>query len=140
MSSVKPSLVPSIDDLIRRYNLIDDCVVGEVHRKHMFTLSLSLDHWREVALCLGLTTPEIEEIEHDSKTEPEKRFKALKRWSNKHGPNAKYRLLLEAFLEIDRSDLAEQVCKMLGNVHPKTGCGKFRMLLILKFNCYSNYK
>ena len=136
MSCVKPSLVPSIDDLIRRFNLIDDCVDGEVHPKHMLTLSRSLDRWREVAPYLDLTAPEIAEIEHDCKTEPEKRFKALQRWSNKHDLNAKYRLLLEAFLEVGRSDLAEQVCKMLGNVHPKTGCGKFWTLLILKFNCY----
>ena len=103
----------------------------------MLTLSRSLDRWREVAPYLGLTAPEIAEIEHDSKTEPEKRFKALERWSNKHGPNAKYRLLLVAFLEVGRSDLAEQVCELLGNIHPKlTGCGKFWTLLILKFNCY----
>ena len=125
MSHVKPDLAPSIDDLLRRHKLTNECIDGEVRERHMLTLSRCLACWRELSPYICLTEPEVAEIEHDCKTEPERRFNTLKKWSNKHGPNAKYRLLLEAFLEIGWSNLAEQLCKMLGDSHSEKEKGKY---------------
>ena len=125
MSPVKPDLAPSIDDLLRRHELTNECIDGKVRECHMRTLSRSLAYWRELASYICLTEPDVAEIEHDCKTEPDKRLKTLKKWSNKHGPNAKYRLLLEAFLEIGWSNLAEQLCKLLGDSHSEKEKGMY---------------
>jgi len=60
-----------------------------------------------------LDDPEIEAVELDGNNEEERRYKSLQTWKRKFAFKAIYRRLIEAFLECDRADHAEKVCKLL---------------------------
>ena len=71
--------------------------------------------WNALAPSLGLTAGEIQTIRADlSLTGGMHEREVLKKWKAKNGFRARYRRLVEAYLELEERGAAEAICKEIG--------------------------
>ena len=83
-----------------------------------------LHPWRLVFSSL-LSDVDIDDVDRENQSEPEKRVAALRKWKVRNGHGATYYILVEAVLNSSRLDQAELICKHLA-VHfelPSSGQG-----------------
>ena len=104
---------PTLDDLVRITRVPLQKLDEPCSDEHLRDISSDLPDWRTVAPYLGLRDGEVEDIERDVRTEPEKRRKALQKWNNKYGSKATYKMLTEVLLKLKMANHAEKVCRLL---------------------------
>lgn len=79
------------------------------HQEHLVDIAQDLTQWEVVALALGLKEAEVDDIDVECRSLPEKRIKMLLKWKSKFGIKATYRRLSESLSSIKREDLAQKV-------------------------------
>ena len=103
---------PTLDGLVKKLGISLTLLGQKCSDEHLKSISLFLD-WRIVAPHLGLSETDIQDIDFDKRTEPEKRLKALQKWKMKRGYLATFKNLVQVLLKVDHADDAEQVCRLL---------------------------
>ena len=103
----------SLQDLIEKYQLSSHQLYREVSEEHLRDVSWIIDDHEIVGLELGLSDPEMDEIDADAKTQQLRRMKMLKTWKQKFAWTATYRRLIEALLKCHRGGDAQKVCELL---------------------------
>ena len=58
-------------------------------------IASDITEWERIAPQLGISFTEGEEIQHDSKSYRQEKFKVLLKWKNKHGSTATHRNLIQ---------------------------------------------
>ena len=103
----------SVTELVRRCQLTDERVLDtRVTIDRFNAVSRSLSEWRSLAPHLGIAQQVVEDIEKDYHEEGRKRSAFLKEWQQKFSVLATYRKLIEALLEIERTDDALKICEL----------------------------
>ena len=76
-------------------------------------IALTLPDWRALSPFLEISRTELEDIDHDGRTEQEKKVKLLWMWKKKESKKATYRRLIDALVNAQSVKHAEDVCKSL---------------------------
>lgn len=71
------------------------------------SLSRQITHFDLLALNLGLTRPQIEEIRRDKDNERSRIIETLWKWRERNGSSATYLALIEVFIEDENIESAE---------------------------------
>ena len=104
---------PTLEGLVKEVCISLHLLDQKCSDEHLKSISLFLD-WRSVAPHLGLSERDIEDVEVEKKTEPERRLKVLQKWKRKYGYMATFRKLVEVLLVVvGNADDAERVCRLL---------------------------
>ena len=103
---------PTLNGLVKEVRIPPALLDQKCSDEHLKSISRFLD-WRTVAPHLGLSETDIQDIDIDKRTEPEKRLKALQKWKMKYGYVATFKNLVQVLLKVDHADNAEQVCRLL---------------------------
>ena len=103
----------TFEELIAYVGISADELNKPCSDEHITSISLFPANWQTVALHLGLTETDEEGVEEEGKKAQGKRYKTLQRWKNKNLFKATYRVLVDVFLKLSRTDLAEKVCRLL---------------------------
>ena len=78
------------------------------------SLATKISSWESVARFLGLKETDIVDITDKHVSEKESAHLMLKRWKERLGFKATFRVLVEVFLEnLTNAHMAEQVCRQL---------------------------
>ena len=97
------------DILPRTTNVDEPCSESD-----LLKCSKALQSWEEMAVCLGLSYPEIMEIKHNySSNYGEQKFKMLMIWRRKNGSCANYRTLLKVAVTIRDQQFSDFVKQLL---------------------------
>ena len=100
--------VPTYEELLAHCNVDNSLMEQTFSDDHLMEFTSQLDKWETLALSLRLPSPEIENIRSAGDIEMQ-RYKLLKCWKQRCGSMATYKALVEALLQISRTDLAEKV-------------------------------
>ena len=103
----------AFEELIAHVGISADELNRPCSDEHITSISLFLTNWQTVALLLGLTETDKEDVEEEGKKTQNKRYKTLRKWKDRNLFKATYRVLVDAFLRLGRADLAEKVCRLL---------------------------
>ena len=100
--------------LIKRFELHEEDCNQEVVDTHIEDISRSCScQWKNLPSYLGMRDNVPEDIEHEQKSEVEKRLTFFKQWKQMRGSEATYKCLITALLNIDRTKDAEHVCQLI---------------------------
>ena len=81
---------------------------------HLVLISKWIPEWKEVAPFLELTSvDEVNIFEYCPRSTQVQRIKMLRTWREKHGKDATYKRLAEAFKDCDRQDLADKLSELI---------------------------
>ena len=81
---------------------------------HLIQISKWIPEWKEVAPFLKLTSvDEVDIFEYCPRSTQAQRIKMLRTWREKHGKNATYNRLAEAFKDCDRQDLVDKLSEFV---------------------------
>lgn len=103
----------SLQDLTAKFPPSQDRLDEEVSEEHLRVMSRIIVDHETVGLELGLTVPELAEINHDATTLERQKMYMLRKWKQKFALKATYRQLIEALLRCCRGEDAQNVCKLL---------------------------
>ena len=95
--------------LLRRNSLRKDQLYLKCDDEFFNSLSRQITHFDLLALNLGLTRPQIEEIRRDKDNERSRIIETLWKWRERNGSNATYLALINVFIEDDNIENAEFV-------------------------------
>ena len=125
----------TFEELIAHVGISADKLNKPCSDEHITSISLFLANWQTVALLLGLTETDKEDVEEEGKKIQDKRYKTLRKWKDKNLFQATYRVLVDIFFELGRADLAEKVCRLLVDE------GTYKLAeLFYQLWCYTNQK
>ena len=116
------------DELLHRVGIKPTQLDEVCSDEHLRKIAQSLESWRELRVHLGLSRADGEEIERDSRSEPEKRQKILQLWRDRFAFKATYKVLVEGLLSIGNAKMAETVCRLVkqqSDVGGKYFCSSF---------------
>lgn len=106
-TSLNDILVSRLGDA--SYSKLDHLV--DTH--HQNKIAMSITEWRSIAPFLGLEETDEEDIETKYTTVKIRNIAMLRKWKRLHVSNATYRKLLEAFWDVERVDLIEELLQMV---------------------------
>lgn len=100
--------------MLSHYKLREEDCEKLVTHKHLGMISLKCcQKWKLLASQLELENNVVDDIDHKTCNEEEKRHDFLKEWRQRKGREATYKKLILALLEYDQRQDAEKVCKIL---------------------------
>ena len=105
-----------LEELCKRFDLTDDDIDMEVSNEHIKEIYSQLKKWRRLAVHLGLTGADIEQIAQEANQDVAlMRLYMLQQWKSKGKLDNKstYRVLLNALLECSCTESAVQLCELL---------------------------
>ena len=103
-----------LSELLSEFDLTEKASEQPISDTHLEVISrTSSQQWRSLPPHLELPDTTVDDIEHDSHKEEERKNNFFFTWKHKKGSHATYRKLLESLLKIERRDDAEKVCKLL---------------------------
>ena len=86
----------------------------EIEKSHFEDIARTLGKdWRSLPPRLGMLSITKSDIDHDFKTEKEKRYAFFTQWKEMDGSEATYKKLIGALLDFNSREDAEGVCKWL---------------------------
>ena len=103
--------VPSYDELLSTYGVQSYEMKQALEDNHVTKFSFKLDRWEKLARSLELPIPDIERLKREGDYE-EQKDKMLESWKQRCGSQATYEVLTRALLQINRTDMAEEVVKL----------------------------
>ena len=103
--------VPSYDELMSTHGVQSYEMKQALKDNHVTKFSFKLDRWELLARSLELPIPDIERLKREGDYE-EQRGKMLQCWKQRCGSKATYEVLTRALLQINRTDMAEEVVKL----------------------------
>ena len=100
--------VPTYDELLTQWK-IDNTILEQVFNdNHFIDFASKLDRWEMLAKSLRIPNSEIESIKDKGGLELQ-RIKMLECWKQRCGSKATYKAMIEALLQINRTDVAESI-------------------------------
>ena len=100
--------VPSYTELLATMKIESNLMEQRCSDHHLRELSLTLDAWEVLATFLLLPDSEIAAIRQEREPLLQKQ-QMLRRWKQRCGPAATYKILVSTLLQIGRTDMAETV-------------------------------
>ena len=100
--------VPTYNELLARCDMKNSTMKETFDDKHIRQFSLTLDIWEKLARFLGMPSSDIADIKKKGDIE-EQKIIMLECWKQRCGSMATYEVMVEALLQISRTDLAEKV-------------------------------
>ena len=94
-----------------------ECVNKKCSEDFLIKVAAKIVDWKALAPHLGMTTAaDAVVIERDGDGENGKRRKLLQMWLQRNGPDATYYRLIEAFIDAEDKDTADEICKYLAGI------------------------
>ena len=101
-------------DVLKDFGLTDEESDQQISDTQLEKISRTcITRWRSLPPYLEVSSITIDDIDHDSNKEEEKRNDFFSDWKLKNGSRATYKKLLHGLLEIGCRDDAEKVCRLL---------------------------
>ena len=100
--------VPTYEELLGRCKVDSSLMEQTFSDDHLMEFGSQLDEWEKLAFCFKIPSPEIEEIKSQG-GKGMKGIRVLQYWKQRCGSMATYKVLVEALLQISRTDLSEKV-------------------------------
>ena len=94
--------------LLTQWKINSGVMEMEFDDNHFVDFASKLDKWEMLAKSLKIPNSEIESIKNEGGMQLQ-RIKMLESWKQRCGSKATYRAMIEALLQINRTDLAESV-------------------------------
>ena len=110
--SDKKMAVPSYEELLTQWKIDSASVEQTFSDYRVMEFASKLDRWEMLAKSLKIPNSEIESI-GDKGTAELQRIKLLECWKHRCGSKATYKAMIEALLQINRTDLAETIIDMI---------------------------
>ena len=104
--------VPDYNELLERCKVKNYLMEQTFNDDHLKEFALNLDAWEVLAKFLMIPNSEIENIKSQGDTGVQ-RIRMLECWKQRCGSAATYEKMVKALLQINRTDLAEQVTFLL---------------------------
>ena len=111
--------VPTYEGLLAHCNVDSSLMEQTFNDDHLMKLATNLDSCEMLAMFLGMPDTEIKVIMSQGDVGVQ-RIKLLKCWKQRCGSMATYKRLVEALLQINRTDLAEKVVALLQQNHSES--------------------
>lgn len=106
--------VPEYNELLARMGVDGSLMEQTFNNSLLKELALKLDRWEILAKYLEIPNPEIENIKSQAPGDVAiQRIKLLERWKERCGSAATYKEIVRALLQINRTDLAEEVISLV---------------------------
>ena len=102
---------PTLAEVLSKVGISEETLDQECSDTDLVSISQFLD-WRTIAPHLGLSAIDIVGVDC-KRTEPEKRVETLRKWKQKYGFKATYRVLVEKLLETSNAEHATEVCRLI---------------------------
>ena len=103
----------SLQDLVDRFHLSPDQLGKKVSEEYDMALSKIIGDHEILGPLLGLTDQEMIEVDRDARTHEGRKKAMLVKWRQIYAFKATFEILIKAFLQCDRAQGAEEVCKLL---------------------------
>ena len=103
----------TLDELLSKVGVKPTQLEEVCSDEHLQKIAQSLESWRELRVHLGVSQADVEAIERDSHSEPEKRQQMLQLWQKRFAYKATYRVLVEGLLSIGNAKMAHTVCRLV---------------------------
>ena len=104
----------TLEELLDKAGINDDIVDQECLRSNFTDIGMKFcDHWQMIGHHLKLDEHQINTIDNDFKTTPEKGVRMLYQWKEKFAHQATNRALLEAFLANKQADKARGIIELI---------------------------
>jgi hypothetical protein len=103
--------VPSFEELLSRWKIDSSTLKQPFSDVHILDFATKLDGWEILAKSVKIPTSEIDTIEE--KAARLRPMKMLECWKRRCGSEATYGAMIEALLQIDRTDLAEYIIGLI---------------------------
>ena len=111
-SAGRADTVCSLKEFLRHVppdKLNQPCRIG-----HLKKIALCIAHdWQPIALLLGLTEIEVENIMKDCGSPLLQKVAMLRRWKNKHGKKAKYHRLIKVFWDLHHRVICTRIVELI---------------------------
>ena len=111
--------VPTYEELLARYNVNSSLMEQAVSDNHLMRLATSVDSCEMLATSMGIPDAQIRAIMSQGDVGMQ-RIRLLNCWKQRCGSMATYKALVEALLQIERTDLVENVLALLKPVTAPT--------------------
>lgn len=108
--------VPTYEELLRQWEIGNTAMEQEFDDNHLMDFASKLDRWEMLAKSLRVPNSEIETIKDEGGVQLQ-RIKFLECWKQRCGSRATYRAMIEALLQINRTDLAESIIGSMRSVN-----------------------
>ena len=119
---------PTLDDLLSRHGVERKQLERKISAEMILEMAQLLDDWKMTGYYLGFTEQNLGDIQLDNSREEHRRVALLKAWEEKHGEDATYLKLAEAFHQRKKAYLVEKLCMRLkemdGGSCAKAGDGR----------------
>ena len=103
----------TLDELLDKVGVKPTQLEEVCSDEHLRKIAQSLESWRELSVHLELSGADVEVIERDKCSVPEKRQQMLQKWREKFDFKATYRVLVEGLLSIGNAKMAHTVCHLV---------------------------
>ena len=103
--------VPSFEELLTRWKIDNSTLQQPFSDDHGRNFGAKLDGWELLATFVGIPTSEIDNIK--SKEAELRPMKFLECWKRRRGSKATYGAMIQALLQINRTDLAEYIIGLI---------------------------
>ena len=108
----------TVEELAGKAGLPLQYLDGEFRKDYVPILAEFCDPWENIGYHLKLTRTNIETIKHDNTTSEMKRIAMLTKWKEKFAYKSTYRILIEALIQSEHAQQAQDVCQKLKSVMP----------------------
>ncbi len=104
-----------ISKLLQQFDIKLDVLQSSPTEMQLRRISLKQGlEWEACATALQLSVHDIDDIKtNNERNAQEQRFRALLQWKRKGGHTATHEVLIKQFISVQRTDLAEYVCKLV---------------------------
>ena len=110
LAQAKP---PTLDEILYRHGLEKKHLERKIPAEMRLELLPLLDDWKMTGYYLGFTEQNLNDIEVDNPSEERRRMALLNEWEQRHGEEATYLKLAEAFHHRQKIAAVERLCKRL---------------------------
>jgi hypothetical protein len=104
--------VPSFEELLTRWKIDSSALEQSFSDDHILDFATKLDGWEILAKFVRVPNSEIDSIKDKGAAQLQP-MKMLECWKRRCGSKATYRAMIEALLQIDRTDLAEYIIGLI---------------------------
>ena len=104
---------PSLNDILSHHGLQVEHLQTSCPRNVRLEIAKELKDWKMVGFYLCLSQQDLMAVEHENRTEAQRRVAMLETWHEREGKDATYSRLANALHRHGRKDAVEQLCQIV---------------------------
>jgi hypothetical protein len=108
--------LPTLDEILSRHGLEKKHLERKIPAEMILEIAPLLDDWKMTGYYLGFTKQDLDDIEIDNPNQDHRRVALLNAWEQRHGEDAAYLRLAEAFYRREKIGLIDKLCRRLKEV------------------------